>query len=116
MTTELASVRTDIQVEMAEEMIGRGIVIEARDLAGEIEMIEACLEETPAAMTMTVPQEETAIYLKGAWIEEEVVEGLHEVIEMNLPSKWVAEIERKVPVRHRRRRNPPPISQTLCPS
>ncbi len=116
MTTELASVKTDTQVEMVEEMIGRGTVIEARDLVEEIEMIEACLDGMHGAMIMSALQDETAIYLKDEWIEEAVEGGLHEVIETSSPSKWAAEIERKAPVHHRRRRSQPQISQTLYPS
>lgn len=98
-------------VGMAVAMIGLGIVIEE---IGEIEVVEVTeviemiAEHHDAILgvtTMTDHHEGTEIYSRVVWIEiePEAVEGLLEVIGMNLRCRWV--VERRAPVRLQRRRS-----------
>lgn len=103
----LASVKIAM-VEMGVATIGLGIVIEEIEVAGVTEVIEMIAERHDAilgARTMTDHHEGTEICSKVVWtgIEAEAVEGLQEVIEMNLQCRWV--VERRAPVLLPRRRS-----------
>lgn len=104
-TTELVNERTDTRAEMGEEMIGLGTVIEVKGLAGEIETTGVCLDGMLGAMITIDLLGGSVIFSKDEWIEGLVDAVPHEAIEMNLHSRWVAEIERRARVHRQRRRS-----------
>lgn len=89
-------------------MIGHGTAIEVIEVPEVIEKTEECQDVMLDVTTMTARRGGTGTFLKVAWTEGRVpavVEDLHEAIVTNSQCKWEAEIERRVPVLHQRRRS-----------
>ena len=107
MTIEPANVKTATG-EKAHETIGSGIGIGVTEVAEGIGKIEECQGVMLDVTTMIARHGGTEIFLKVAWTEGQVlaaVEDPQEVIVMNLQCKWEAEIGRRAPVLHRRRKS-----------
>lgn len=107
MTIERANAKT-ATVEKALEMTGHGTATEETEVPEVIEKTEECQDVMLDVTTMTARRGGTETFSKVAWTEGRVpvaVEDLQEAIVTNSQCKWEAEIGRRVPVLHRRRRS-----------
>ena len=107
MTIERANVKT-ATAEKAHETIGHGTGIGETEVAEVIGKTEECQDVMLDVTTTTARHGEIEICSKVAWTEGQVpvaVEGFQEAIVMNSQCKWEAEIGRRAPVLHQRRRS-----------
>ena len=95
-------------VEKAHEMIEPGTEIGETEVVEVTEKIEECRGVMLGATTTTAHRGGIEIFSRVAWTEVQVpaaVGDLQEAIEMSLPCRWEAEIGRRAPVLHQRRRS-----------
>ena len=106
-TIERVNVKT-ATVEKVHETIEHGIGIGEREVAEVTEKTEGCQDVMLDVTTMTARRGGTEIFLKVAWIEDQVPaagEDHQEAIVMNSQCKWEAETGRRAPVLHQRRKS-----------
>ena len=95
-------------VEKAHEMIGPGTGIEETEVAEAIGKTEGCQGVMLGVTTMIARRGGIEIFLRVAWTEGRVlaaVEDPQEATVTNSQCKWEAEIGKRVPVLHQRRRS-----------
>ena len=95
-------------VEKAHETIEHGIGIEGIEVAEATEKTEECQGVMLGVTTMIAHHVGIEICLRVAWTEDQQLAAVadpQEAIVMNSQCKWEAEIGRRAPVLHQRRRN-----------
>lgn len=96
-------------VEKAHEMIGHGTGIGEIGVAEAIEKTEECQGGMLGATTMSARPGGTEIFSRVVWTEVQVLAAVggrpQEAIVMSSRCKWEAEIGRRAPVLHQRRRS-----------